>query len=306
MLTLLEAAKLSRDPIQSAVIQMFAESSDILNALGFSDIPGGGMLYNQEETLPGIGFRGVNEAYDESVGVVNPVFDPLVIAGGDLDVDNFILKTRGEDVRAVHEKMKVKALTLKITQAFLKGDQVSEPRSFDGLQTRLTGSQVIANGSTSGGDVISLAKLDELIDAVDNPTHLIMNKTIRRNLTQGARDTSIGGFITYGVDAFGRQVTKYNDLPILIADQDNQGNDILPFTEAAASGTSQCTSVYCVSLMEGYLEGIQSGIMDVRDLGELQEKPAKRTRVEWFMGIALQHRRAAARLKFIKAGKAAA
>jgi hypothetical protein len=306
MLTLLEAAKLSRDPIQSAVIQMFAESSDILNALGFSDIPGGGMLYNQEETLPGIGFRGVNEAYDESVGVVNPVFDPLVIAGGDLDVDNFILKTRGEDVRAVHEKMKVKALTLKITQAFLKGDQVSEPRSFDGLQTRLTGSQVIANGSTSGGDVISLAKLDELIDAVDNPTHLIMNKTIRRNLTQGARDTSIGGFITYDVDAFGRQVTKYNDLPILIADQDNQGNDILPFTEAAASGTSQCTSVYCVSFMEGYLEGIQSGIMDVRDLGELQEKPAKRTRVEWFMGIALQHRRAAARLKFIKAGKAAA
>lgn len=306
MLTLIEAAKMSDDPIQAAIIEMFAESSDILQALPFDTVSGGGLRYNREETLPGIGFRGVNEAYDESVGVLNPVFDPLVIAGGDLDVDNFILATRGEDARAVHEKMKVKALTLKIAQAFIKGDQAAEPRSFDGLQVRLTGTQLIDNGSSSGGDVLSLAKLDELIDAVDSPTHLIMNRGLRRALTQGARDSSIGGFITYGVDAFGRKVTQYNDLPILISDQDNTGAEILPFTESAASGTAQCSSVYCVSFREMMLTGIQNGTMDVRDLGELHSKPAKRTRVEWFMGIALQHPRAAARLRYVKAGKAAA
>jgi hypothetical protein len=44
------------------------------------------------------------------------------------------------------------------------------------------------------------------------------------------------------------------------------------------------------------LTGIQNGPMDVRDLGELQTKPAKRTRVEWHAGIALFHGKAACRL----------
>jgi hypothetical protein len=44
------------------------------------------------------------------------------------------------------------------------------------------------------------------------------------------------------------------------------------------------------------LQGIQSGVMDVRDLGEVQAQPVVRTRVEWYAGIALFHPRAAARL----------
>lgn len=297
MLTLIEASKRhSGDVVRSAIIEMFAEQSQLLNAMGFSDISGGGLSYNREETLPGIGFRGVNEAYDESTGVLNPVFDPLVIAGGDLDVDMFILKTRGMDVRAVQEKMKVKALSLKIAAAFIKGDSAAEPRSFDGLQVRLTGTQKIAAGATANGTPLSLLKLDELIDAVENPTHLIMNRTMRRLLSSSTRTTSVSGYLTTTKDEFGRQVMEYNGLPIIVADQDNLGNEILPFEEAATSGTATATSIYCVSFTEGMLEGIQNGDMDVRDLGELEEKPAMRTRVEWYMGISLLHPRAAARL----------
>jgi hypothetical protein len=39
--------------------------------------------------------------------------------------------------------------------------------------------------------------------------------------------------------------------------------------------------------------------MEARDLGELQTKPAMRTRVEWYAGIAMFHGRAAARLRGI-------
>ena len=297
MLTLIEASKLhSGDVVRSAIIELFAETSPLLNGMGFSDIDGGGLSYNREETLPGIGFRGVNEAYDESTGVLNPVFDPLVIAGGDLDVDMFILKTRGEDQRAVQERMKVKALALKIASAFIKGDSLSEPRSFDGLQTRLTGSQKIVAGATANGTPLSLLKLDEVIDAVDSPTHILMNRTMRRLLTAAARTSTVAGNITYELNQFGQQVAFYNGLEIVILEQDNLGADILPFTEAASSGTATATSLYVVSFTEGMLEGIQNGIMDVRDLGELQTKPAKRTRVEWYMGLALLAPRAAARL----------
>jgi len=264
------------------------------------DIEGNAYRYNREQTLPGIGFRGVNEAYTESTGILNPITEPLVIAGGDLDVDKFIIDTMGAKQRSVHEAMKVKALSLNWTKKFIKGDQTSEPREFDGLQVRLTGDQVINNGTDAGGTALSLAKLDELIDAVENPQYLLMNKTLRRRLSQAARNSSVGGYITYDLDEFGRKVSFYNDLPILIVDKDNTNTDILAFDEAAYSGNSVCTSIYCLSLGDGMLEGLQNGALDVRDIGELQTKPAMRTRVEWYNGLAVFHSKAAARLRYIK------
>lgn len=298
-MTLVEAAKnaLGQGAVQrSAIIELYARNSDVLMSLPFTNIAGNALRYNREETLPGIGFRGVNEAYTEDVGVMNPVVEPLVIAGGDLDVDKFITQTMGPDQRTVREGMKVKALAHRWTKAFIKGDSTSDSREFDGLQVRLTGTQKISAGSTSGGTALSLAKLDELIDAVDNPTALIMNRTMRRRLSAGARLTTVGGYITYTLDAFGRQITRYNDLPIIVVEQDNTGTDILQFDEAAAAGGATATSIYCVSFAEGMLQGIQNGTIMVSDLGELQTKPVYRTRVEWYAGIALFHPRAAARL----------
>ena len=295
-MTLIEAAKSSPNPVQSGIIELYAQNSDILRTLPFNNISGNALRYNREETLPGVGFRGVNEAYSEDVGVINPVTEPLVIAGGDLDVDKFILTTMGADQRSVREAMKVKALAHRWTKAFIKGDNATEPREFDGLQIRLTGSQKIAAGSTANGSALSLAKLDELIDAVDNPTHLIMNRTMRRRLSAAARLYTVGGFLTYGLDEFGRQVAAYNGLPILVVDQDSTGTDILAFDEAASSGTATATSIYCVSFGDGMFSGIQSGGVMVTDLGELDTKPVVRTRVEWYSGIALFHAKAAARL----------
>ena len=299
-LTLVEAAKInSGDVIKSAVIEMFARESDVLMTLPFEDIQGNALKYNREADLPGIAFRGVNESFSESTGVLNPITEALTISGGDLDVDRFIIQTQGQGVRATHEQMKVKALAAGWTAKFIKGDSSTNPREFDGLQQRLTGNQVISAGSTSGGAALSLAAVDEVIDAVDNPTHLIMSKAMRRKLTAAARDTDVAGYISYDKDAFGRRVTQYNDLPILVAYGANGGDEILPFNEAAGSGSATATSIYCVSLGDGRLTGIQNGGMDVRDLGELQSAPVFRTRVEWFSGLAMYHGRAAARLNNI-------
>lgn len=301
-LTILEAAKLNRgETTRNAVVEMFARSSGVLLNLPFRSITGGSYRYSREQTLPGIAFRGVNESYTESTGVLNPIVEALAIAGGDLDVDRFIIQTQGVEQRAVHEAMKVAALAQEWTRVFVKGDSESNPREFDGLQKRLTGAQLIDAGSTSGGDALSLNKLDELIDAVDNPSALMMSKAMRRLLTAAARDTSVGGFISYDVDAFGRRVTMYNDLPIVVAYDNNGGTDPLAFDEANPGGGSNVgTSIYCLSLGEGRLFGIQNGQMDVRDLGEIDDKPVQRTRVEWYAGIALEHGRAAARLRGIK------
>lgn len=300
-LTLVEASKLnSGDVLKSAVIETFARESDILRALPFEDIPGSGVTYNRETTLPGIAFRGVNEQYTPSTGVVNPLTDSVVICGGDLDVDRFIIQTRGVAVRAAHTMMKVKSLAATWTSTFVKGDSTVDPRQFDGLQVRLMGNQVISAGSGSGGSALSLGLLDQAIDQTSNPTHILMSKAMRRKLQTAARTTTVGGFVTYQPDEFGRRITMYNDLPILVAYDDNGGDEVLPFTEAAQSGASTATSIYVLALGEELLTGIQNGTMDVRDLGELQSGPvAYRTRVEWYAGVALYHPRAATRLRDI-------
>ncbi len=296
-LTLVEAAKLETgDAYRSAIIELYAGSSDILMNLPFESIQGNALTYNREASLPGVGFRGVNEAYTPSTGVLNPLTESLVIAGGDLDVDKFIVDTMGQNQRSVHEAMKVRALALAWTRKFIKGDNQSDPREFDGLQVRVTGAQLVAAGSTANGTALSLAKLDEAIDQTLNPTHIIMNKAMRRRLTTAARTYTVGGFITYDVDAFGRTVTKYNDLPILIVDLDHTQTSILPFTEAATSGNATATSIYVVSMGDDGVMGLQNGGVDVRDLGELQTAPVYRTRVEWYNGFGAFNGRAATRL----------
>ncbi len=292
-LTLLEAAKInSGDVFKAGVLAKFAESSEILRVLGFLGINGNSLKYNIEDTLPGIGFRGVNGSYTESTGIINPKTESLVIAGGDLDVDKFIVDTMGASQRTVHEAMKIKALSLAWTKTFIKGDSDTNPLEFDGLQKRLQGDSVIANHATGAG--LSLAKLDEAIDAVDGANAILMSKAMRRRLTVAARTQAVGGNITYTIDQFGRQVAMYNDLPILIVDKDNENNDILGFTEASST-----TSIYVVAFGDGQVQGLENGGMSVRDMGELETKPSLRTRIEWYSGFGVFAPRSAARLKNI-------
>jgi hypothetical protein len=82
----------------------------------------------------------------------------------------------------------------------------------------------------------------------------------------------------------------------LIADYDDTGSKIIQFNEAGPAAGTTSTSVYVLSVGTGMLTGLQNGIMEVNDLGELQTKPALRTRVEWLVGLAAMHGRCAARV----------
>ena len=287
MLSLLEASKLQDDTFKAGVMAKFAETSDLLRVLMFENIPGNALGYNVEETLPGIAFRGVNESFTESTGIINPKTETLVIGGGDLDVDTSIIKTRGAIQRSIQEGMKIKALSLFCTKTFFKGDSETDPREFDGIQKRLTGTSLIENGVAG----LSIAKLDEAIDAVDGANYLAMSKSQRRHLTAYARTINA---ISYSIDEFGKQVTMYNEIPILLIDEDNEGNQILGYTEASST-----TSIYVLALGANRVQGIENGGMEVRDLGELDTKPALRTRIEWLCGFGVFSPKSAARISGI-------
>jgi hypothetical protein len=296
-LTLAESAKLETgNVVKQTITELYAGSSDILSTLPFDDITGGSLSYLSEEAYPGVGFRGVNEKYDPTVGILNPKTEVLTIAGGDLDVDKFIIKTRGMRQRAVQESLKVRALGLAWTEKFIKGDNLTEKREFDGLQTRLIGNQKMQAGTTANGTALSLSMLDEAIRRTLFPTHLLMSSKMAIKFGAAARDTSVGGYITYDKNELGAQIMSYNGLPILTVDLNGSGDEILPFTEAATSGTATGSSIYVLSIGDSGVMGIQNGGLEITDLGELQDAPVFRTRVEWYSGFGVFNGRAATRL----------
>jgi hypothetical protein len=192
--------------------------------------------------------------------------------------------------------MKVRSMRLTFEDQFINGDESANPRTFDGLRRRInTGSsQAIAMGGA-----LSLSALDELIDACDaagGEKVLIMNKKMRRRLNTASRNSSIGGFINYEQNEFGRRVTTYGDVPIVVVDTNAQNLPIMPFTEASSS-----TSIYCVAfgdLLTTALQGRARGQFgpSVRALGEVPDAPVDRTRLEWYCGMAVMNGRSAARL----------
>lgn len=303
-ISLIEAAKLRTDPLQRGVIMCFPESSPVLEMIPFLSVNSDSYKYNRADTLPRSDFRAVNESYTEGSSSLDNVTESLTISGGTSDVDRVLVKTQGNinDLRAIHDSLKAKSCALKWQKTFFKGDVEASPKEFDGLQSRLTGDQLIDAGSSSGGDPLSLAKLDELLDQIDGSADaLFMNKTMRRRLTAGARSSSVAGDINYTLDQFGRRVTTYNDVPIRIIEEDESGDDVLAFNEAApGGGSSVCTSIYAVRFGLGtHCFGLQCGDMDVVDMGLYSGGTKYRTLIEWISGFTLAHTKSAARLRGI-------
>jgi len=294
MLTISEWEKLNPTPLASGIVEIFARENPVLANLPFMNVQGNAYKYNIETTLPGIAFRGFNEGYTESTGVINPATEALTIIGGDSDFDiaQIRMGTGGNDTRAVHDAMKAKALTLSWLNTFFHGDSGTNPKEFDGLNNRLTGDQVITAGTN--GAVLTMDMLDQLVDSIQGTSSiLLMNKAARRKIVSLGRAS---GVLSITRDYFGREVESYSGVPIGVIEDGADGNPILTNTETQGTA-NDTTSIYAVKLGADAMHGIQTEAMDIRDLGEIDTKPALRTRIEWYSGLALKHPKCAARLK---------
>ena len=285
-LSLVQAAKLSTDTLQRGVIETFARNSAVLELLPFMTIEGNSYLYNQEDALPSVEYREVNGAYTASTGTVTQKSEKLVMLGGDVDVDKFIVRTLGNvnDQRAIQTNMKTKRLANQFTEDFFKGDATGG-KKFDGLVKRTADNQTLE----AGGLPLDLLKLRELLDMVDGGADvLFMSKAMQRELLALAA-TGNHNYVYEGKDSFGRHIKMFGDVPIRTV-------DVLGFDEGA--GTEG--SIYAVKFgAQEAVSGLTNGGIMVDDLGEIDEKPAFRTRIEFYCGIADFHPKSAARMSGI-------
>jgi HK97 family phage major capsid protein len=279
-LTLAEASKLSNDVLLTGVIETIIKDSPILQALPFIEIVGNGLTYNRENAAATAAFYDVGDTWSESTPTFTQVTATLKIVGGDADIDNFLLATRSnlQDLEAAVVQLKAKAVQQKFEDTFVNGDTAGDPKSFDGIDKLTDSGQTVSMGANGGS--LTLAKLDELVDLIKRgkPDILLMSKRSRRSLNNLARTS--GGFLETDRNEFGQMVQYYDGIPVGICDY---------ISDAKTVGTStDCSTIYAVQLGEGALSGLTSpGGLQVERVGSLETKDASRTRVKWYVSLAL-------------------
>jgi hypothetical protein len=309
-LTLAQAAAQSQNQLASGVMQLFPVNSFVLDRLAFESIDGNAYQYFTDSALPGAEFRAVNSSYAESTGSLTSQTESLVILGGDADVDRYLQLTRSNlmDQRATQVEMKARAVAHKFNDTFINGDTGTDANAFNGLKTRLTGSQVISsgtNGAAINTDSTSrqafFDNLDALIAAVPNCDVFLTNASILAKFRSAARRETMQSTT---VDSLGRTVDTYNGIPIVDIGNKADGTPIIPQTETQGTA-SNAGSIYAVHFGAGAPDqgvvGLTNGGVQVMDLGQLETKPVYRTRIEWFTGLALFGPKPAARLSGVLA-----
>ncbi len=146
---------------------------------------------------------------------------------------------------------------------------------------------------TNGGS-LTLAKLDELIDAVrpGRPELLLMSKRTRRKLKDLRR--SAGYMLETSVDQFGQQVETYDGIPLIV-------DDFVSDAKTVGTGTNMST-IYALKFGVGAgVTGLENGGIQIERVGELETKDATRTRIKWYAGLALFSELGAAKLEGISA-----
>ncbi|APT46578.1 major capsid protein [Bacillus safensis] len=271
-LTLGQTADLTQDVLRKGVIETMATESKLLAVLPFMNIEGSGYSYNVEQSLADVEFRAVNTSYNTVAPTTKKETEFLTILGGEAVIDSFQMEVHSNinDLMAIETALTAKAIAHKYEKTFINGDVAKDANSFNGLVKRVAGT---SNEIENSGNLV--ADLDVLLDEVHGGADaLIMNKKTRRELTGEART----GQITYVKNAFGVQVTQYGNVDIIDLDA-----EFIPdgAVIAVKFGANEAVS------------GLQSRSgLSVRSLGELGESPQMKTRIEWFVGLAVFHPKA--------------
>lgn len=271
-ITLLEAARTGQlSALDAMLFETFLASRtqrpdqmiNFWDVFPFADNPGKLTLeYQRELALPTITPRALNETVTRSVGSTETVKESLKIYPAEYIIDEVLKRTdAGARTLATQASMHAKAIMQLVQNHVFKGDETSSANQMTGLQARITGDQLISEGSTSGGDPLQVINLRDLIDRCygDGVKILAMGKGMARRMDAAVGLSGIGAAIREGQTAWGMKAMMFDGIPIIpVADFEGKDN-VLGFTEAGAGGGTTATSIYCLHLGPNDVHGLRNG-----------------------------------------------
>ena len=301
-ISLAQSARMTNDVLQAGVIEVLATESKLLQLLPFMNVQGSGYTYNIEKNLGNAQFRKVNGGYNYGAIETIPVTERIVILGDEAIVDTYQIAVESDinNLMAIEVALRTKAIAHKFEKCFIDGGKTagsgvpseSVANEFVGILTRYTETAPanIPSNALSLFQAQVITKTDDLIGDLDTLLDmvaggadcLIMNKKTRRQVTAKGR-----AFCDYRQGEFGTQFVQYGGIDIVDVDGDLLADDVVI---AAKFGAKEAVC------------GLQNGGVRVTALGEMESQPQLKTRIEWFVGLAVFNPKAVA-VRKVAAGK---
>lgn len=291
LITLPEYAKgFAREDIRRTVIEMFTQYSDIFEVMPFESLKGSKYTGYREAALPVPVFRAINEASSSGHGIISPFDEATYIIDHDIDVDRAIQDRHGPERRNYEERMGITAFARLWVDTFIKGDQSTNPRVFNGLNVRARKfGRLYHNSTASGGAALSLANLDQFLNNISRKsgtTYMLVPFISLPLWIQAARTTTLTGFVMQTWDQTGLPKLSYANLRILFGYPKDDQVPVLQFNEVGNGGGSAVTaSLYGLTLGEGMMRGITVRPLTPEDVGLLQDRKTYRTHIGWDVGV---------------------
>ena len=291
------AETMSQTDLVRGVIEEIVYKDALLALLPFTQTEGKAYVYNRESTNSEGTFLDPNDVVTEGASDVVEVTTKLRIIAGDVDVDKFLAETMSDnlDQKSVQIALKAKGMATAFRRALVQGDSVANPKSFDGIQKLVAATGNVLTVGANGA-ALSLSQLDELIDMVNGrPDVLVMRPGTFRALKTLWRAAGGNNGAMLQLDNFGLTVPSHDGIPVIL-------NEFIPGNVAQGSAPNTC-SIYAIRLNEadglhGIYGGASAGVR-VEDIGTVQNKDATRTRLKWYVGLALKATKSLAAAKGI-------
>ncbi len=319
--TIAEYGYLSTSPILAGIVKTVVNQSPILARAPKRDISGNSLLYNMEPTEAGIQSYVTGDTWVENTTVWAQRNVALTILGGDADVDSFAQQTRSneQNLEAAIIEMKAKALADKFEKLAILGytSTTYSAKEFKGLMHLLaecqssyttdwegsiytnpaagSNTQVVTGHATSAA--LALDMMDVLRDQVKpKPDIFLMSRMARNKLQSLAR--AAGTNLEYIADPrkLGHLITMFGEQEVVISDfipnnlPDGSSSTVTIRDYAQATtraGAVDNTVIFAIRW--GDADGVavlSNGGIQTEDIGKLETKDAKRTRIKFYCAMA--------------------
>ncbi len=286
-ITLAESALLSQDELIVGIIEEVITVNKMYQVLPFLPIEGNSLAYNREDVLGDVQVAGVGDSVTaKAAATFTQVNSNLTTIIGDAEVNGLIQATRSnkQDQTAAQVASKAKSAGRQFQDMLINGSGMSN--EFDGLlNLAVRQATTGANGSS-----LSFEILDDLMDQVTDKDGQVDYFTMpaRTMRSYNSLLRALGGAsINEVVDMpDGSTVPGYRGVPIF-------RNDWIPTDQTKSAGTN-CTTIFAGTWDDGSqmhgLSGLTAqnaaGIV-IEDVGIMEAKDNRITRVKWYCGLAL-------------------
>jgi hypothetical protein len=310
-MTLAQLYAREKDPVAKWMEYKLLRSCKLLDLVPFEKTSSLKVRAKFWQKLPTGGtWRQINGGYTSAEdGQIAETEENLYAFGGDITFDNVMTLVTDTIKDPVQMEIDGKLLTMGLqwNTKFINGDVAVEPNAFDGIKKRVAG--MPARQSVCWTSTTSSAPLDPTASAANARRFINTLRKAIKYCNDGQVSAlmcnedfilgisaaliylqSAGNYLAVTKDQFDRDITTFKGIPLVdVGYQDDLSSEVISNAETAGDGGADSHSQYLASFdMESGIYGAQLNEFKVYDPlngGEMETKPSKLRRVDWFNGL---------------------